>query len=152
MRYKNYKMIFSKACQYALKAMIYVQSRGSGTNEPNVVTLNDIAEAIESPVAFTSKILQQLKKNKLLMSMTGVNGGYYILEKQKITLKQIVVAIDGDAIFTECVLGLKQCDARNPCPIHAAYTAQKSKMEAFLNTSELSSLSEQFRNHKFSLK
>lgn len=145
-------MIFSKACQYALKAMIYVQSRGSGINEPSVVTLNDIAEAINSPVAFTSKILQQLKKNNLLMSVAGVNGGYYIVQNQKITLKQIVVAIDGDAIFTECVLGLKQCDAHNPCPIHAAYTAQKNQMDNFLNNSELSSLSEKFRDNKFSLK
>lgn len=141
--------MFSKACQYAMKAMIYIQST---SNDGRCVNLHEIAEAIDSPVAFTSKILQKLKKSGLLISVAGVGGGYCILQNKEITLKQIIINIDGDAIFTQCVLGLKQCDAHNPCPIHSTYATQRSSMEWFLNSAELSILSKQLENGSFSLK
>lgn len=39
--------------------MIYIESNGVDNSK---IKLNEIAEAIDSPVAFTAKILQQLKE------------------------------------------------------------------------------------------
>ncbi len=74
--------MFSKACEYAIKSMIFIQSK-SDTSEP--LRLGDIAEAVDSPVAFTSKILQQLKKNGLLISTAGNKGGFRIPENKIIS-------------------------------------------------------------------
>jgi len=41
-----------------------------------VQTLIDIAEEIDSPTAFTAKILQQLVKNKVIHSIKGPHGGF----------------------------------------------------------------------------
>ena len=53
--------------------MIYIESNGVDNSK---IKLNEIAEAIDSPVAFTAKILQQLKRNGLLISTIGAKGGF----------------------------------------------------------------------------
>lgn len=141
--------MFSKACQYAIKSMVYIQNASS---QGQRVNLNEIAEAIESPVAFTSKILQELKKKGLLKSVAGISGGFNIPDGKSITLKDIIIAIDGDEMFTNCVLGLKQCNANNPCPMHNLFVEERNKMNIYLAKTQLKSLSEDFELQKISLK
>lgn len=129
--------------------MVYIQNASSRDQRVN---LNEIAEAIDSPVAFTSKILQQLKKKGLLKSVAGISGGFNIPDGKSITLKDIILAIDGDELFTSCVLGLKQCNANNPCPVHNLFVDEKNKMNLYLSKTQLKSLSEDFEIKKISLK
>ena len=49
--------MFSKACEYGIRASIYIASQ---TQIGNRVSLVDVVKKIESPEAFTSKILQKL--------------------------------------------------------------------------------------------
>ncbi|MBK8636145.1 MAG: Rrf2 family transcriptional regulator [Saprospiraceae bacterium] len=51
--------MFSKACEYAIKAMIFIELKSSASRK---ISLNEIAEAIDSPVAFTAKIYRNLEK------------------------------------------------------------------------------------------
>jgi DNA-binding IscR family transcriptional regulator len=39
-----------------------------------------------------------------------------------------VNAIDGLAVFNECVLGLNECSAEHPCPMHHQYIDSRDKM------------------------
>ncbi|MEB2785350.1 Rrf2 family transcriptional regulator [Algoriphagus persicinus] len=56
--------MFSKACEYGIKAMIYVATKSlQGVR----VKMNDIVEKVGSPEAFTAKILGDLAKNGLIM-------------------------------------------------------------------------------------
>ncbi len=113
--------MFSKACEYAIKASIYVAAQSL---QDKRATLKDIAAEIDSPVAFTAKILGQLVKDNIMQSTMGPKGGFQI-EKSRldtIRLAEIVQAIDGDAIFTQCGLGLKQCNAKKPCPVHDKFS------------------------------
>ena len=56
--------MFSKACEYAIRSTIYIAER---SNLDKRVSITDIAKAIDSPEAFTAKILQQQKKNQSYM-------------------------------------------------------------------------------------
>jgi Rrf2 family protein len=107
--------MFSKACEYAIKSIIYIESKN---DEFKKTSLTEIAEAIDSPVAFTAKILQQLKKNGLLISTMGAQGGFQINKNRPVKMLDVVLAIDGDALLTKCILGLKVCSSSNPCPFH----------------------------------
>ena len=49
--------MFSKACEYAIRSCIYI---ASVSIQGKRVGLIDVAEKIQSPEAFTSKILQKL--------------------------------------------------------------------------------------------
>ena len=140
--------MFSKACQYAIKAMVFIQYK-SQQNE--TVNLSEIVEAISSPVAFTAKILQQLRSGNLLESIMGVKGGFRIPQNKKISIKEIVLIIDGDSIFSHCVLGLKECSAANPCPMHHNYTIIRHEMERIMQETFLADLANQLLLKRISL-
>jgi Rrf2 family iron-sulfur cluster assembly transcriptional regulator len=57
-------MIFSKACEYGIRATIYVAQQTSINGKR--CNLKDISKEIDSPEAFTAKILQKLVKQILL--------------------------------------------------------------------------------------
>lgn len=132
--------MFSKACEYGIRATIYIAMH-SGNGQRS--GLKDIAKKINSPEAFTAKILQQLAKNNIIISIKGPNGGFEIDQKRLHTLKlaEIVEAIDGDSIYKGCGLGLKNCSETHPCPVHYKFKAIREdlrKMLANTNVYELS--------------
>lgn len=131
--------MFSKACELGIKAMIYLAScREKGT----LVSLKEIHEKINSPEAFTAKILQQLVRHRLLYSVRGPNGGFrLLLAPDEITLQQIVIAIDGDGIFTKCALGLKVCSAAVPCPLHYKFLPIRDSLAKMLHSTTLAEVS-----------
>lgn len=126
-------MIFSKACEYGIRATLYVAHK-SLKNER--ITLKDIAAEIDSPVAFTAKILQQLTRKKVILSTKGPTGGFRFDEdKMKQTkLMEIVEIIDGEKVFTQCGLGLKECSEERPCPVHREYKHVREGLLAMLET------------------
>ena len=145
----NQVKMFSKACEYAIKSMIYINANGEGSRK---IKLMEIADAIDSPVAFTAKILQQLKKSNLLISTIGSEGGFQIQKNNPITLKEVVMAIDGDGFFNQCVLGLKVCSSTNPCPAHDAYKNIKENLIKDLLDLELDDFTKNIKNKSISLK
>ncbi len=128
--------MFSKACEYAIKASIFIAQKSLHHSTTNV---KEVAEAIDAPVAFTAKTLQQLCKANILISTRGKQGGFQILsEKMKeIRIYDIVKEIDGEGIFTACVLGLHQCSPSNPCPVHNDYKNIRSHLITVFKTFSL---------------
>jgi Rrf2 family transcriptional regulator, iron-sulfur cluster assembly transcription factor len=126
--------MFSRACEYAIKIMIYIAAnelKGKRTG------LKEVTEAIDSPEAFTAKILQQLAKSKLLNSFKGPAGGFELVKNQEIRLIDIVVAIDGDKLLEDCVLGLPACSSRNPCPVHNKFLLIRNQLKETLLSTDL---------------
>ncbi|HMB40974.1 MAG TPA: Rrf2 family transcriptional regulator [Balneolaceae bacterium] len=118
--------MFSTSCQYGLQGMLYIAMNSSKDEN---VGLIEIAENQEIPRHFLSKILQQLVKAGLLESMKGPNGGFKLSKKpEKITLLQIIKAIDGLDVFTQCGIGFKKCSDDHPCPIHHDYKKVRDKV------------------------
>ena len=112
--------MFSKASEYAIKAVLHV---AHVSMDGKKVGVKDIAKAIDSPEAFTGKIMQQLSKNDIVNSIKGPSGGFWMGEeaRKKINLRDIVKIMDGDRLYKECGLGLKQCNDDHPCPVHEQY-------------------------------
>lgn len=116
--------------------MIYIATQSLNGQR---VKIGEIAEHIDSPEAFTAKVLGALVKNNLLVSVTGPYGGFYIDESamKKISLAAIVSVIDGDAIYTGCGLGLKQCNALKPCPLHNKFAAIRTQLKQMLQNTNI---------------
>lgn len=131
--------MFSKACEYGIKATLYIAKQ---TNLGSRCSVKGIANAINSPEAFTAKVLQSLAKNNIIISIKGANGGYVIdIEKQQHTqLIQIVYAIDGDKIYKGCGLGLEECNENKPCPIHDEYNSVRSNLKNMLENTSIENL------------
>ncbi|MCB0401159.1 MAG: Rrf2 family transcriptional regulator [Flavobacteriales bacterium] len=133
--------MFSKTCEYGIKAAIYI---AGSSKEGKRVRLKDIASNIDSPEAFTAKILQLLAKNNIIDSIKGPTGGFEINEEKmkSIMLNEIVLAIDGDKIYNGCGLGLHKCNAKKPCPLHDKFQLIRDDLKKMLITTSLYSLSE----------
>lgn len=132
--------MFSKACEYGIRATLYIAMNSLDNKR---VSLRNIAGKIDSPEAFTAKILQQLVHHDIIHSVKGATGGFEI-EKQKleaISLAQIISAIDGDSIFTGCVMGLSACSEAHPCPAHTNYQKIRAQLKTMLDNTSIYDLS-----------
>ena len=117
--------MFSKACEYAIRAVLYICIKGVGSK----LSIKEITQEIGSPEPFTAKILQTLSRKGIISSIKGPNGGFFLKPEAKpITLNAIVKAMDGEDIFHSCLLGLKQCSDKFPCPIHDEVKVYKNRM------------------------
>jgi len=128
--------MFSKTCEYAIRASIYIASQSYIDKR---VTIKDISENIDSPKSFTAKILQILAKKGVVHSIKGIGGGFEIPKDQikKISLSQIVTAIDGDIIFTGCGLGLHHCSKERPCPLNKRFRSIREDLAKMLENTSL---------------
>jgi Rrf2 family iron-sulfur cluster assembly transcriptional regulator len=131
--------MFSKTCEYGIRATIFIASQ---SYQDNRVGLKDIAEKIDSPEAFTAKILQILSKSNIIHSIKGVGGGFEIPKEKmsQIKLIQIVAAIDGDRVFTGCGLGLSHCSETHPCPVHDRFKEIRNSLATMLENTNLEEL------------
>lgn len=124
--------MFSKETEYALRSLVYIQAQNNKGSNPGVV---EIANEIDSPQFFTAKILHRLVKLGFIESKKGRNGGFrFNPAKPGLTLKECIVAIEGERLLTGCGFGLKHCDASNPCPMHDEYAAIRDALDQLTST------------------
>lgn len=137
--------MFSKTCEYGIKASIFIAEQSKLGRK---VSLKEVAEAIESPIAYTSKILQQLSRNKIINSDKGPTGGFSMTKQElaNVKLSTIVAAIDGDDIYNGCGLGLKQCNEHKPCPVHNHFKKIRDDLKKMLETTNIDSLASDYEN------
>ncbi len=130
-------MLLSKTCEYGLRAMLHL----AATSPDGYKAVRVISSELDISFHFLTKIFQQLTRSGLLMSYRGPNGGVKLArESSEITLKEIVVAIEGPELFTECVLGLPGCGDERPCPMHHSWAVVRTELERMLDHKNLEKL------------
>lgn len=143
--------MFSKACEYGIKAAIFIAKNSC---EGKRVNPKEISKEINSPQAFTAKILQALVRHNIINSVKGAYGGFEIDKDTipHIKLSQIVNAIDGDAIYKGCGLGLETCNEKHPCPVHDKFVEIRGGLRSMLETTTLEELALNLKNGNAFLK
>ena len=134
--------MFSKACEYGIRALIYITSK---SNKGERVTITDIAREIDSPMAFTAKVLQKLVKGGVVQSAKGPHGGFQIAEgvNTKTTLADVVEAMEGIPVYSGCGLGLKECSDLTPCPLHENFKKVRADLRSMMEATTLKDLAAQ---------
>ncbi|MBS1487249.1 MAG: Rrf2 family transcriptional regulator [Bacteroidetes bacterium] len=142
--------MFSKTCEYAIRSALYIAIRSADGTKLNI---QEIAREIDSPQPFTAKILQILVREGIISSVKGPNGGFFLKPKSKpILLNSIVRAIDKVDILQTCVLGLKECSDKFPCPVHHEIKPSKYKLRDILRGKSIQELAEEYAKGKTYLK
>lgn len=128
--------MFSKACEYGIKATLYIAQQ-SLKNER--VSLKTIAREIDGPEAFVAKILQQLARKNYISSTKGPSGGFEMDRRmiEETKLIDVVETFDGDDIFTRCGLGLSECSETHPCPVHDKFKIVRSELSDLLRSTSI---------------
>jgi len=128
--------MLSNSCRYGIRAMVYIASQAPENGKTGI---KQISSDLKLPTPYLAKILQQLAKQKILSSAKGPHGGFSLLkDPKKITLLDIVISIDGDGIFTNCVMHNSSCittdSTKKPCPLHSDYeNTRKDLIKLFTN-------------------
>jgi len=126
--------MFSKTCEYGLRATIFIASESAKNRK---ISQKEIAEEIDSPMAFTAKILQKLVHKNIVNSAKGSGGGFYVEKHnlKKVKFIEIIEALECNSIITGCGLGLKNCSEEHPCPVHEQFKVIKANLiNMFENT------------------
>lgn len=106
-------------------------------------SITQISEKLEISRHFLTKVLQQLTEADLMESMKGPKGGVKLrYAGDEIRLLEIVAAIDGMDLLTECALGLPGCGSQKPCPIHDQWAETRDEIRKMLEHNTLSDLVE----------
>ena len=136
-------VIFSKKCEYGLQAVLYMAAKEPGCVCPS----EEIADKLQIPKEFVSKILQSLTESGIVDSKKGKSGGFLLAKNpSKIRLIDIVTAIDGLDLFNRCVLGFPNCSPDQPCPVHDKWGELRTKAYDMLTNETLDKFKEKTLN------
>ncbi|CAM3297645.1 RrF2 family transcriptional regulator [Rhodothermus bifroesti] len=134
--------MFSRACEYGLRAVLYLAT----LNHNGYISIREIGEQLQISVPFLTKIFQKLTQAGLMQSLRGPSGGVmFARSPEEITLFDVIVAIDGPALFTECVLGLPGCGEAVPCPLHERWKDVRNPIRNLFATTTLADMARRIR-------
>jgi Rrf2 family protein len=125
--------MLSNTCKYAVRALIYL---GKFSNSQNKIGIKKISSDLAIPTPFLGKILQNLVRQKILVSIKGPNGGFTLSRKaDQISLFDIVKVLDGEDFFNTCLIGMQPCathkNDEKPCPLHSRFSPIRAQLVKF---------------------
>lgn len=140
-------MLLSKGCEYGIRAAVYLAGR-PGERVP----IRAISDSLGIPYPFLAKISQTLTAAGILISARGPNGGVRLARPpSRVTIEEVVLALDGADLFTECVLGLPGCGDRRPCPLHDAWVDARERVRQMFREASLATIAERVAAGEFRL-
>jgi Rrf2 family protein len=130
--------LLSQKAKYALRALLLL-ARQPG----EMVLVGEIAEQQNVPRKFLELILLELKKQGVLFSQRGRNGGYMLARPiEAITFGEVIRIMDGPLAPLPCasVVGYRRCadcqDERT-CEIRQVMCAVRNAMAEILDNTSL---------------
>lgn len=129
-------MLITREMDYAVRV---VRALKDGTK----VSASEVAKKEHLPQAITYKVLNSLLKSKLIGSMRGVNGGYYLkCDLTNTTLYDICIALGEDMSITECVRERYDCinNRCGECILNKEFNRIQSSLNRELQTTTLDKL------------
>lgn len=111
--------MISQTSEYALRAVAYLAEAEEGA----LVRVDEIAQTLDVPRNYLSKILHTLARTGVLTSQRGPRGGFRIdRDRTGITLAEVVSPFD-DFVNKErrCLLGQESCSDEAPCAMHEGW-------------------------------
>lgn len=109
-----------KLSRLADYAVVLLTQMGGGVK--SVHNAIDLAERTGLPVPTVSKILATLARHDVLKSVRGARGGYRLAQApERVTVADIIAAIDGPIALTQCVDTAGSCNVETLCPTRAGW-------------------------------
>ncbi len=119
--------LYSKGCEYAVRALVYVID-GNDDGQARFLAA-EICKQAAIPEAYTRKVFQALVQGGFLTAHRGPGGGYSLTRpSSEITILDVILAVDGEDTFGQCIMGLPGCGGEKPCPLHHIWVEAKERM------------------------
>lgn len=130
-------MQFSMSIEYAIHGLVYLAAAGSASS----TLAGDIAKAIRVPESYLRKVFQLLVRSGIVVSHRGAKGGFTLgRDPERITLKDVVEAIDGTLPLYSCLKAARHCSDAETCPVSEAFAEARKSMAKVLETASIRDL------------
>ena len=130
-------MVLSQTATYALQAILCLaEAEGSGP-----LRVDDIADELDVPRNYLSKILHVLARADVLQSTRGPGGGFELAKAlHELRLSQIVGHFDALPEASGCLLGRDRCSDDDPCAAHDQWKDVATSIRTFFDETTVASL------------
>lgn len=120
--------------------MIHLASLKPGTR----ISLPEMAEAVEVPEHFLSKVLQMLCRRGLIQSHRGASGGFELAADAKmISILDVVEAMEGPIQLNVCLGEYGVCGRKTWCPAHKVWVEAQNALVEVLRRASIANLAQQ---------
>jgi len=139
--------MLSNQSKYAIRGVLYLAMYADKQNKLGSAA---VSEKTNIPAPFLAKIFQKLSREKLIISVKGPSGGFYLSEQElDNSLLDVIECIDGLEAFTTCFLGLPNCSDKNPCSIHHIAAHWRDQLIAELKMKTIGEMATSARTGEF---
>lgn len=142
-------MLLSNASTYAIRAALYLAQRSG--DEP--VPLQRVATDLGIPRPIFAKVVRRLVRGGMLSSRKGPGGGIALGSSAgRMTLLEIVTAVEGHDLSRECIIGVPGCSEEGlHCPLHASWGPVRERVIAMLARRTVAAVAREVAAKKFVL-
>ena len=131
--------MLSQTTEYALAAAVHL----AGAEGAGPVRVDDIAEELDVPRNYLSKILHSLARVGVLTSTRGPGGGFELArDANEIRLAELVKPFEPALMSSngDCLLGRERCRDDDPCAAHAHWKDVRASIDSFFSDTTLGDL------------
>ena len=126
----NRSMKLSTKCRYGMRAMIELARR----YDRGPVKRKDLSQVQDISKAYIENIFITLREKKLIATTRGANGGFVLQSPpSKITVLQIVNALEGSLAPVECLDTPSVSEKAVACPARKVWKRLKDAQEKVLS-------------------
>jgi len=139
-------MNFNKTTEYAFRILSFMAQ-----DENRLYTVDEIFNKIQIPYRYLRKLMTNLTRSGLIVSIQGKNGGYKISKKtEDIKLLEILIAVDPAYLSGKCFFGFDSCAFQIPCIMHSKWTDLRTNINTILAGTSLADIKQSNVDHLIS--
>lgn len=131
--------MISKTAEYALRALLHLARE----DDRQPLRASEIANSLEVPANYLSKILHSLARDGILSSERGPRGGFRLArDARSLSLAEILGPFDPQPTRRTCLLGRPECSDETSCPVHDRWKEVSEPVARFFRDTTLGDLLE----------
>ena len=126
-----------RAGEYAVRCMLYLSCLGVG----KIGSRMEIAQAMDIPAQFLSKIAQQLARAGYIEIVQGPKGGFrLIMPTEKVNLLGVIEAVIGEIYLNDCLMRPDSCHRSPTCNVYQVWEKARRQLRQTLEETTFASL------------
>ena len=130
-------MRLTRAGEYAVRIILYLSKQDAG----GVSNRKQIAEHMDIPGQFLSKIAQQLARSGFIEIVQGAKGGLrLVVSPEELTLLDVVEAVVGEIFLNDCLMRPESCSRSNACAVHVVWEKARHQLRETLREATFAKL------------
>jgi Rrf2 family transcriptional regulator, iron-sulfur cluster assembly transcription factor len=122
-------MRLTRAGEYAVRCVLFLSTNHTG----EIINRKLIADEMDIPDQFLSKITRQLAHAGIVEIVQGARGGLRLIrEPAKVTLLSVVEAVIGEIFLNDCIMNPGSCKRTPVCSVHSVWEKARVQLRTTL--------------------